>query len=111
MLILGVSAYFHDAAAAIVLDGKVLAAAQEERFTRIKNDASFPIHSIKYCMEFAGATLDELDAVVFYDKPLLKLERLLESYHTGAPAGSGVLSDGHAGMDEAEDDAEEGHPG
>jgi carbamoyltransferase len=89
MLILGVSAYFHDAAAAIVLDGKVLAAAQEERFTRIKNDASFPIHSIRYCMEFAGATLDELDAVVFYDKPLLKLERLLESYHTGAPAGLG----------------------
>ena len=89
MLILGVSAYFHDAAAAIVLDGKVLAAAQEERFTRIKNDASFPIHSIQYCMEFAGVTLDELDAVVFYDKPLLKLERLLESYHTGAPAGLG----------------------
>jgi carbamoyltransferase len=89
MLILGVSAYFHDAAAAIVLDGKVLAAAQEERFTRIKNDASFPIHSIRYCMEFAGATLDELDAVVFYDKPLLKLERLLESYHTGAPEGLG----------------------
>jgi carbamoyltransferase len=87
MLILGVSAYFHDAAAAIVLDGKVLAAAQEERFTRIKNDASFPIQAIRYCMEFAGATLDELDAVVFYDKPLLKLERLLESYHTGAPAG------------------------
>src|ERR1700744_1946916 len=89
MLILGVSAYFHDAAAAIVLDGKVLAAAQEERFTRIKNDASFPIHAVRYCMEFAGATLDELDAVVFYDKPLLKLERLLESYHTGAPAGLG----------------------
>ena len=60
MLILGVSAYFHDAAAAIVLDGKVLAAAQEERFTRIKNDASFPIHAVRYCMEFAGATLDEL---------------------------------------------------
>ena len=58
MLILGVSAYFHDAAAAIVLDGKVLAAAQEERFTRVKSDASFPIHAIKYCMEFAGATLD-----------------------------------------------------
>ena len=89
MLILGVSAYFHDAAAAIVLDGKVLAAAQEERFTRVKSDASFPIHAIRYCMEFAGATLDELDAVVFYDKPLLKLERLLESYHTGAPAGLG----------------------
>jgi len=89
MLILGVSAYFHDSAAAIVLDGKVLAAVQEERFTRIKSDASFPIHSIRYCMEFAGATLDELDAVVFYDKPLLKLERLLESYHTGAPAGLG----------------------
>lgn len=87
MVILGISAFFHDSAAALVADGEVLAAAQEERFTRIKNDASFPIQAIRYCMEEGGVRVDDLDAVVFYDKPLLKLERLLESYHSGAPAG------------------------
>ena len=87
MLILGVSAFFHDSAAAIVRDGRVLAAAQEERFSRIKNDAAFPIRSIAFCLEQAGVTPDELDALVFYDKPLLKLERILESYHSNAPAG------------------------
>jgi carbamoyltransferase len=87
MLILGISAFFHDSAAAIIKDGQVLAAAQEERFTRIKNDAAFPIHAIRFCLEFAEATVDDLDALVFYDKPLLKLERILESYHAGAPAG------------------------
>jgi carbamoyltransferase len=87
MLILGISAFFHDSAAAIIKDGQVIAAAQEERFTRIKNDAAFPIHAIRFCLEFAEATVDDLDALVFYDKPLLKLERILESYHTGAPAG------------------------
>jgi carbamoyltransferase len=89
MLILGVSAFFHDSAAAIVLDGKVIAAAQEERFTRIKHDPGFPIRAIGYCLEAAGATVEELDAVVFYDKPLLKLERILESYHSEAPRGWG----------------------
>jgi carbamoyltransferase len=87
MVILGISAFFHDSAAALVGDGEILAAAQEERFSRIKNDDSFPIHAIAYCLESAGLTLDRLDALVFYDKPLLKLERLLESYHTNAPAG------------------------
>ena len=87
MLILGVSAFYHDSAAALIRDGQVVAAAQEERFTRIKNDAAFPVGAIRYCLEFAGITLDELDALVFYDKPLLKLERLLESYHADAPAG------------------------
>jgi carbamoyltransferase len=89
MLILGISAFFHDSAAALVGDGEVLAAAQEERFTRIKNDASFPIEAIKYCLEQGGVSVDQLDALVFYDKPLLKLERLLESYHSHAPAGLG----------------------
>ena len=87
MLILGISAFFHDSAAAIVRDGKVLAAVQEERFTRIKNDAAFPIRAVQYCLEFAGVSLDDLDGLVFYDKPLLKLERILESYHSEAPAG------------------------
>ena len=87
MLLLGVSAFFHDSAAAIVQDGRVIAAAQEERFSRIKNDAAFPIRAIAFCLEQAGVTLDELDALVFYDKPLLKLERILESYDSDAPRG------------------------
>jgi carbamoyltransferase len=91
MLILGISAFFHDSAAAIILDGKVVAAAQEERFTRVKHDAGFPSEAIRYCLEAAEATVDELDAVVFYDKPLLKLERILESYHSAAPRGWGAF--------------------
>lgn len=87
MTILGISAFFHDAAAAIVEDGRVVAAAQEERFSRIKNDAAFPIDAVRFCLDQAGVGLDDLDAVVFYDKPLLKLERLLESYHAGVPRG------------------------
>lgn len=87
MLILGISAFFHDAAAALIRDGEIMAAAQEERFTRIKNDASFPIHAIRSCLDIAHVSVDELDAVVFYDKPLLKLERILESYHARAPFG------------------------
>jgi carbamoyltransferase len=89
MLILGISAFFHDSAAAIILDGRVVAAAQEERFTRIKHDAGFPVQAIRYCLGAAGATIDDLDAVVFYDKPMLKLERILESYHSKAPRGLG----------------------
>lgn len=87
MNILGISAYYHDAAAAIICDGEILAAAQEERFTRIKHDASFPAHAIKYCLKYAGLAISELDAVVFYDKPLLKFERLLETYYNKAPRG------------------------
>lgn len=87
MKILGISAFYHDSAAAIVVDGKILAAAQEERFTRVKHDASFPVNAIKYCLEYSGIELDDLDAVAFYDKPLLKFERLLETYYSYAPKG------------------------
>ncbi len=85
--ILGISAFYHDSAAAIVEDGKILAAAQEERFTRKKHTPDFPLKAIQYCLEFTGFTIDELDAVVFYDKPLLKFERLLETYYAFAPRG------------------------
>ena len=87
MIILGVSAFYHDAAASIIQNGEIIAAAQEERFTRIKHDPSFPANAVHYCLEEAGATIDELDAVVFYDKPLLKFERLLETYYAFAPKG------------------------
>ena len=85
--ILGISAFYHDSAAAIVEDGKILAAAQEERFTRKKHTPDFPVKAIQYCLEFTGFTIDELDAIVFYDKPLLKFERLLETYYAFAPRG------------------------
>lgn len=87
MLILGISAYYHDSAAALLKDGSVLAAVQEERFTRIKNDASFPVHAINYCLQEAGILLNELDAVVFYDKPFLKFERILQMAIEHAPKG------------------------
>lgn len=87
MRILGISAFYHDSAAAILEDGKILAAVQEERFTRKKHDPSFPSNAVKYCLEHAGFTIDELDAVVFYDKPLLKFERLLETYYAFTPKG------------------------
>ena len=87
MNILGISAFYHDAAAAIIKDGEIIAAAQEERFTRKKHDAGFPSNAIKFCLEYAGVSIDELDAVVFYDKPLLKFERLLETYYAFAPKG------------------------
>ncbi len=85
--ILGISAYYHDSAAALVEDGKIIAAAQEERFSRKKHDPSFPLQSIHYCLKEAGIQLGDLDAVIFYDKPLLKFERLLETYLSHAPAG------------------------
>jgi carbamoyltransferase len=85
--ILGVSAYYHDAAAAIVVDGKIISAAQEERFTRKKNDPDFPRHAAKFCLRQANLTLAQLDAVVFYDKPILKFARLLETYLAVAPGG------------------------
>jgi carbamoyltransferase len=87
MKILGISAYYHDSAATITIDGKVLAAAQEERFTRKKHDAAFPTNAVSFCLEFAGLAIDELDAIVFYDKPFLKFERLLETYYAFAPKG------------------------
>ncbi len=87
MKILGISAFYHDSAAAITHNGDIIAAAQEERFTRKKQDASFPVHAAKYCLAEAGFSIDELDAIVFYDKPLLKFERLLETYYGFAPKG------------------------
>lgn len=87
MHILGISCYYHDAAAALVSDGRLLAAAQEERFTRIKHDQNYPAHAIAYCLQETGLTVDDLDAVAFYDKPFLKFERILETYLAYAPAG------------------------
>lgn len=85
--VLGISAFYHDSAAAVVIGGQIIAAAQEERFTREKHTAAFPKQAIQYCLEEAGLTIDELDAVVFYDKPLLKFERLLQTYYAYAPKG------------------------
>src|SRR5580704_2904522 len=85
--VLGISAYYHDAAAAILRDGEIIAAAQEERFTRKKNDPDFPKHASEYCLRAAGISASELDAVVFYDKPVLKFARLLETYLAVAPCG------------------------
>ena len=85
--ILGLSAFYHDSAAAIVVDGRIIAAAQEERFSRIKHDPAFPGQAIAYCLHEAGLTAGELGYVAFYDKPLTKFERLLETYLAYAPAG------------------------
>jgi len=85
--ILGISAYYHDSAATLVVDGEVVAAAQEERFTRIKHDHGFPSHAIAYCLREAGLTAADLDYVGFYDKPFLKFERLLETYLGFVPEG------------------------
>lgn len=89
MYVLGISAYYHDSAAVLICDEIVVAAAQEERFTRKKADASFPVHSIRFCLEEAGITLDQIDYVAFYDKPFVKFERLLETYLSEAPLGFG----------------------
>ena len=85
--ILGVSAFYHDSAAALIVDGKIMAAAQEERFTRKKHDHEFPVNAVGYCLDAAGISSDELDYVAFYDKPLNKFERLLETYLAYAPLG------------------------
>jgi carbamoyltransferase len=85
--ILGLSAFYHDSAAALVTDGRIVAAAQEERFTRKKHDARFPVNALRYCLDEAGIRLDAVDHVVFYDKPFLKFERLLETYLAFAPRG------------------------
>lgn len=87
MKILGISAFYHDSAAAIVCDGEIVAAAQEERFSRKKHDPGFPKHAIAHCLEMAQTTIPDLDHIVFYDKPLLKFERLLETYLAYAPRG------------------------
>jgi carbamoyltransferase len=85
--ILGISAYYHDSAAALIVDGEVIAAAQEERFTRIKHDAGFPSHAVAYCLREAGIASGAVDYVTFYEKPLLKFDRLLDTFVARAPAG------------------------
>jgi carbamoyltransferase len=90
--ILGISAFYHDSAAALIEDGRIVAAAQEERFTRKKHDSRFPLHAITYCLAEAGTELGGVERVVFYDKPFLKFERLLETYTTFAPRGFKSLS-------------------
>ena len=85
--ILGISAFYHDSAAALVIDGRIAAAAQEERFTRTKHDPGFPLHAIRYCLDQAGIRAGDLDHVVFYEKPFIKFERLLETYLAFAPSG------------------------
>ena len=85
--ILGISAYYHDSAAALIADGRIIAAAQEERFTRKKHDASFPANAIKYVLEEGNIDPDFIAAVAFYEKPFIKFERLLETYHAFAPKG------------------------
>ncbi len=87
MYILGLSAYYHDSAAALLRDGEIVAAAQEERFTRKKHDAGFPKNAVEYCLQEAGISLGDVDYVAFYDKPFLKFERLLETYVAFAPRG------------------------
>jgi carbamoyltransferase len=87
MKILGISAFYHDSAAALVVDGQIVAAAQEERFSRRKHDSRFPHLAIEYCLGESGLRAEELDSVVFYDKPFLKFERLLETYLMLAPEG------------------------
>src|ERR1035437_2962566 len=87
MRILGISAFYHDSAAALVRDGEIVAGAQEERFTRKKHDAGFPQNAVSYCLAEEGVRLNDVDYVVFYDKPFLKFERLLETYLTFAPRG------------------------
>ena len=85
--ILGVSAFYHDSAAALLIDGKIIAAAQEERFTRKKHDPSYPFHAVEYVLKEGKLKLNELDYIVFYEKPFLKFERLLETYVSFAPKG------------------------
>ncbi|MBF0515647.1 MAG: carbamoyltransferase [Nitrospirae bacterium] len=87
MNVLGISAYYHDSAAALLVDGVIAAAAHEERFTRKKHDPSFPARAVEFCLDYTGLTLSKLDCVIFYDKPILKFERLLETYYASAPQG------------------------
>src|SRR3990170_2851160 len=89
MRILGLSAYYHDSAAALIEDGRIVAAAQEERFSRKKHDPGFPEHALRYCLAEGKVGLPDIDQIVFYDKPFLKFERLLETYVAFAPRGFG----------------------
>ena len=92
MNIIGISAYYHDSAAALLVDGKITAAAQEERFTRVKHDHSYPENAVNFCLEYAGLKFSDIDYVLFYDKPILKFERLIETYLAYAPRGFASFS-------------------
>ena len=87
MNILGISCFYHDSASCLVRDGEIIAAAQEERFSRKKHDFNFPVNAVKYCFNAGGITAEDLDYVVFYDKPFIKFERILETYLMYAPSG------------------------
>ena len=87
--ILGISAFYHDSAATILVDGKIIAAAQEERFTRIKHDSNYPFNAVEFVLNHSNLKLSEVDHIVFYEKPFLKFERLLETYLAFAPKGFG----------------------
>ena len=86
-VILGISAFYHDSAASILIDGKIVAAAQEERFTRKKHDSNYPFNAVEFVLRFSKLKLSDVDYVVFYEKPFLKFERLLETYVALAPKG------------------------
>lgn len=90
--VLGISCFYHDSAATLLRDGEILAAAQEERFTRIKNDSSFPIHSIQYVLSEAAIDLADIDSVVYYEKPFITFERLIENHLNYAPLGFKLFS-------------------
>tara|TARA_B100000131_G_scaffold251380_1_gene244948 strand:- start:49 stop:429 length:381 start_codon:yes stop_codon:yes gene_type:complete len=85
--ILGISAFYHDSAACILINGKIIAAAQEERFTRIKHDSNYPSNAVEFVLNFAKLKLSEVDQIIFFEKPFLKFERLLETYVAFAPKG------------------------
>ena len=87
MYILGISCFYHDSAAALIKDGEIIAAAQEERFTRKKQDDNFPHHAVQFCLNHAGIDVSHIDYVAFYEKPLIKVERLLRTYFAYAPFG------------------------
>ena len=85
--ILGISAFYHDSAAALIVDGKIIAAAQEERFTRVKHDSSYPYNAINFVLKYSNLKLSEVNQIIFFEKPFLKFERLLETYLAFAPKG------------------------
>ena len=97
-LILGISAYYHDSAACLIRDGEIVSAAQEERFTRKKHTANFPSEAIQFCLTDARVTWDDLRYIVFYDKPLIKFERLLETYLNFCSSRNYLFLDCHAGL-------------
>ena len=90
--ILGISAFYHDSAAALIKDGEILAAAQEERFSRIKHDSNYPKNAIEFVLSYSNLNLSDVDSIIFFEKPFLKFERLLETYLAFAPRGFGQFT-------------------